>query len=430
MRKAAEAKKQSFAYRRRDLTSAEIAAFEKEGRPAVVRFAMPVQEYRFHDIVIDKDVAMPAAEAQDFVIRKADGMPTYHFGVVVDDAEMGITHVLRGQEHTKNTFLHVALQEALGYPRPIYAHLSTILNLDGSKMGKRDRDKKTKAAVFNWMKNTKKTAGDLATAIGWPVERIDAWLKSDAAQIAPADHAMIAPVVGLKKSDLPEILVHDFRENGYLPDALLNFLALLGWNPGGDKEAMTRAELISLFSFEGIGKSNSKFDRTKLLSFNTTAGAAGDPAAMVGPMRAYLAVNPDSPLNRADDKQLAELIRMKAGFRTLREIDEASRSLLLADHEVVYQPDAVEKVLARNAGEGKNILRELSDVLEVVVDWSHDPLAAAVKTYAEGKSLTLGKAAQPLRVALTGGVVSPSVFDAMVFLGRESSMKRIERALS
>ena len=121
----------------------QLAKWEAEHRPHVVRFAMPVREYRFTDEVLG-EIVLPEDEAQDFVIRKGDGMPTYHFAVVVDDADMQITHVLRGQEHVKNTFNHIALQEALNYPRPKYAHLTTIHNPDGSKMGKRDRDRKIK----------------------------------------------------------------------------------------------------------------------------------------------------------------------------------------------------------------------------------------------------------------------------------------------
>src|SRR6476469_2445499 len=117
MRKEAERNKRQFVYRRREVSPQQVAQWEAEGRNHVVRFAMPAKEYRFTDEVLG-EIVLPAEEAQDFVIRKGDGMPTYHFAVVVDDAEMNITHVLRGQTHTKNTFLHVALQDALGYPRP------------------------------------------------------------------------------------------------------------------------------------------------------------------------------------------------------------------------------------------------------------------------------------------------------------------------
>src|SRR6185312_14046201 len=119
MRKEAEKAKRQFVYRRGPVPAEQAARYEAEGRVPVVRFIMPVKEYRFTDEVLG-EITLPADEADHFVIRKSDGMPTYHFAVVVDDAEMGITHVLRGQEHTKNTFRHLALQEALGYPRPAY----------------------------------------------------------------------------------------------------------------------------------------------------------------------------------------------------------------------------------------------------------------------------------------------------------------------
>src|SRR3954465_598947 len=135
MRKEAERAKRQFVYRRRPLADQQAREYAEQARPHVVRFAMPLREWRFTDAVLG-EIVMPPDEVQDFVIRKEDGMPTYHFAVVVDDQEMGVTHVMRGQEHVKNTFNHIALQEALGYRRPIYAHLSTIQNPDGSKMGK------------------------------------------------------------------------------------------------------------------------------------------------------------------------------------------------------------------------------------------------------------------------------------------------------
>src|SRR5205823_4135331 len=127
-------------------------------------------------VVLDKEVVLPSSQVQDFVIRKADGMPTFHFAVVVDDAAVGVTHVLRGQEHLLNTVNHIALQEALGYPRPTYGHLSIILNPDGSKMGKRDRDKKIRHHAHLWIKNTKKSAADLAAQSDLPGSRIEDWL--------------------------------------------------------------------------------------------------------------------------------------------------------------------------------------------------------------------------------------------------------------
>src|SRR3954469_4256513 len=183
MRKDAERNKRQFVYRRRDVSPEQVARWKAEGRKAVVRFAMPVKEYRFRDEVLGKDVVLPAEEAQDFVIRKTDGMPTYHFAVVADDADMGVTHILRGQEHTKNTFNHIALQEALGYPRPTYGHLSVIMNLDGSKMSKRDRDKMIRQRAQTWMKTYKKSAQDIASAASLAPSRVGEWISDSMKQL-------------------------------------------------------------------------------------------------------------------------------------------------------------------------------------------------------------------------------------------------------
>lgn len=427
LRKSAEKQKRNFVYRREQRNEDLARRAELEGRPHVVRFVMPVREQRFADVVIGKEIVMPPDEAQDFVIRKADGMPTYHFGVVVDDAEMGITHVLRGQEHLKNTFYHIALQEALGYQRPVYAHLPIILNTDGSKMGKRDRDRKVRAQTHNWMKNTKRSIEDLAAASGLPGDRLQHWLSSEATQLDPSDHARLMPVIGLSNADLPEILVHDFRENGYLPEVLLNFLSLLGWNPGGDRERMSMDELVQLFSLEGIGSSNARFNREKLLAFNTDACATLPTDRLVEAMRQYFPANPESPVAGASDEQLSRIIRMKKGYRTLREIDEPARFFFVPDDQIRFDPAAVEKVLAR--GGGFDVLRDLRPLLAAAEPWSHAAIETVVKQYCDLKQLGLGKVAQPLRVAVSGGTISPPIFESLEFLGKSSALARIDRCI-
>lgn len=427
LRKEAEKHKRSFIYRRPQISDEQLKRFEAERRPHVVRFAMPVKDYTFDDQILGK-IDLPANQAQDFVIRKADGMPTYHFAVVVDDAEMGVTHVVRGQEHTLNTFLHIALQDALNYPRPIYAHLPVILNKDdGKKMGKRDRDKKIRQQAHNWLKNGKKAVADLGAAAGIAASRLSEWLDDTQKQLDLGEQKQVMAVIGLKETDLPEILVHDFRKNGYLPEALLNFLALLGWNPGGDRERMTIEELIQLFSLKGVNKSGAKFDRDKLLAFNTEAAANTSPDRLVAAMRDYLAVNPDSPLEQATDQQLASLLKMKAGFRTLCDVDESSRFLFTPEQNIVHDPQAVEKVLKKQ--NGLAVLREVQPILAAVTDWKHDALETAIEAYCQQKQLGLGKVAQPIRVALSGGTISPPIFQSLEFLGRDRTLSRIERCL-
>ena len=422
LRKDAEKHKRQFVYRRREVSADQVERWKAEGRKAVVRFAVPTKEYRFRDVVLGKDVVVPPDQVQDFVIRKADGMPTYHFAVVVDDAEMGITHVLRGQEHTLNTMNHIALQEALGYPRPTYGHLPIILNPDNSKMGKRDRDKKIRATVQNWVRNTKKSLDDLSAACGLAPSRLAEWVSDSQKQLDFGDQKRVMDAVGMKESDLPEILVHDFRRNGYLPEALLNFLALLGWNPGGDREHMSLDEMVQLFSVEGIGKSNA-------LAFSTKAAETATPARLLAALKDYLSVNPDSPLNKADDAALARLLAMKKGFRLLREVDEASRFLFLGDEEIEYQPDAVEKVLRKGDAQGLAVLRDLGAVVAGVAEWTVAGLEAAVNAYCEQKGLGLGKVAQPLRVAVSGGTVSPPIFESLELLGKDRTLRRIGRCV-
>jgi glutamyl-tRNA synthetase len=429
-RKAAEKQKKTYIYRRPQLTDDQKRQYEAENRAHVVRFATPVKDYYFDDAVLGPHQGVNATQVQDFVIRKSDGMPTYHFAVVVDDAEMEITHVLRGQEHLLNTVNHIALQEALGYPRPIYAHLPIILNTDGSKMGKRDRDKLIRQRAQNWLKTNKKFATDLSTASTLPVSRLEDWLNDVAKQLDIPEQQQLMRVIGLRDSDLPEILVHDFRKNGYLPEAMLNFLALLGWNPGGDRERMTTNELIQLFTIEGIGKSNAKFNREKLLAFNTEAAASADSGRLVRAFRDYLATNPESPLNRADDAQLAKMLEMKKGFRLLRDVDETSRFLFLSDAEIVYQSDAVQKVLKKGDGQGLTVLRDLKRLLANIADWTHTAIESAINGYGAEKQLGLGKIAQPLRVAVSGGTISPPIFESLEFLGKDKTLARIDRCLS
>jgi glutamyl/glutaminyl-tRNA synthetase len=428
-RAQAEKAKRAFIYRRQNYTPEQLARFKNEGRKPVVRFAMPVKEYSFRDVILDKDVTVGPDQVQDFVIRKSDGMPTYHFAVVVDDAEMGVTHILRGQEHLLNTINHIALQEALGFARPTYGHLPIIMNPDGSKMSKRDRDKKVRAAATVWMNSRKKTVDDLAGPRGLEPSRVSEWLKDEGKQLDPSEHAKLMPVIGLKEGDLPEILVHDFRRNGYLPEVLLNFLALLGWNPGGDRERMSVEEMIQLFSIDGIGKANARFDRAKLLAFNTQYAETAPIERLVAAMRDYLGVNPESPLNRASDGDLAAVLAMKKGFRTLREVDESCRFFFVDDERITYEPAAVEKVLKKNDNAGLKALREIRGILAGVADWKAEELESAVKQYCESGGLGLGNVAQPIRVAICGTTVSPPIFQSLEFLGRERALTRIDRCL-
>lgn len=264
-----------------------------------------------------------------------------------------------------NTPKHLALQEALGYPHPEYAHLPLIFNMQGKKLSKRDGD----------------------------------------------------------------VDVHAFRAAGYLPEVMINFIALLGWSPGKDREKMTLDEMIDLFDMEGIGRSNAKFDRDKLGAFNTQAAAEAGRDRLLAGMRDYLSCN-ETPVAQADDDTLTALLKACEGFRTFHDVDEKCRFLFVADTGIEYDPQSVQKVLAKGSGAGYAMLIDLRPALAALEDFSAEPIERLLKTTAEAKGVGLGKVAQPLRVALTGSSISPSIFDTIALLGKDRTLARIDHCLA
>jgi glutamyl-tRNA synthetase len=187
--------------------------------------------------------------------------------------------------------------------------------------------------------------------------------------------------------------------------------------------------MVELFSIDRVGKANPKFDRAKLIAFNTESAATTTEDRLLAAFKEYLAANPESPAGAATDDQLRKLLRMKKGFRTLREVDEPARFLFIADDQINYEPSAVEKALEKHNGEGLNVLRDVLPIFASVNDWRYDALDAAIKSYCEQKSLGLGKVAQPIRVAVSGTMVSPPIFESLEFLGKERTLARIKRCL-
>ena len=432
-RRAAAMRRQPYLYQRPAYTDDQLRRFKDEGRTPAVRFKMEVKPWSFDDVVLGPNQGVAADQVQDFVIRKTDGMPTYHFGVVVDDEAMNVTHVLRGQEHLLNTVQHVALMEALGYDRPTFAHLPVILNdTSGSKLSKRDKDNAVRDAAEKWMRETNGDAGALAAASGVAAERIEKWTagKKQKVQLDAADQKAVMAAVGMGRGDLPEIDVADFRESGYLPETLLNFLALLGWSPGHDIERMSLDEMVGRFDLSGVGKSNARFDRKKLTAFSTVDFEHTTPERKLAAMRDYLSVHPDSPLAGLDDDRLGRLLAMNAGFHVLREVEEKSAFFFQEADELEYDPKAVEKVLRKNDAAGLANLRADRAVLAGVDDWSVPAIEQAIKARCEETGQGLGKVAQPLRVALSGGTVSPPIFDTTAFLPKPEVLARIDRCLA
>lgn len=433
-RKEAIARKETYRYDRTAYhalpTPAErLKAMEEAdaaGRPYVVRFYAPNEEIVVHDEVLG-DVKYAAGEMDDFVIRKADGFPTYHFAVVVDDETMGVTHVLRAQEHLNNTPRHVALQKALGFRTPVYGHMPLIFNNDGTKMSKRDKAKAARAAAKAAMqKDPSLTADRLAAESGVDAAAMSAFLAGDSDAVETA--VAIARRLDLQ---LPEIDVNDFREAGYLPEAITNFVALLGWNPGGDVEKFDMRFLAERFDFDRIGKTNARFDRAKLLSFNADAIAAMSDEEFVRRWREWCdryAPEVTAKLSEAQTALLAKALKPRA--KTLRDGVRTVRFALVTDDGYEFDPAAVKKNLQGGDPGGLALLRDVRDRLAAVGPWEPEPLNAAVEAFAQERGVGMGKVAQPLRVALTGAAVSPPLGETLAVLGRESVLRRIDRCLT
>jgi len=426
MRKAAlQRGEKGFRYQRPTHFPSEVETqrAREAGRPVVVRFKMPERDFVVRDQILG-DVTIGALELSDFVIVKSDGWPTYNFAVVVDDAGMHVTHVLRGQEHLMNTPGQIALYEAFGYPPPAFAHLPIIFNMNGTKMSKREKDKVVRDAAKAAQLEDRKIMelAGLADA-----ELVSAWRHGDTQLPGPALERLARALA----VHPPEIDIHDFRRSGYLPEVLVNFIVLLGWSPGGgEREKFTLAELCDAFSVERIGKTNARFDREKLLAFNTAAIEAAPAERKLAGLHDWLSVSDPGPLTGLDEAMLARLIELCRGFRTFPDIEYKAGRLFVPDEVLRYDPAAIKQWLLKGDNAGVKVLNEMKAQLAALADWSPAKLDELIRGYAERHSLGLGKVAQPLRVAVTGTTVSPQIADTLALLGRERTLARIARALA
>ena len=302
------------------------------------------------DDVVQGRAEFPPGVLDDFVLLRSDSHPLYHFSVVVDDVAMGITHVVRGVDHLPNTPKHVALFRALGADVPVFAHLGMILGADGKKLSKRHG-----------------AAG-----------------------------------------------VEEFREQGFLPEALFNFLALLGWSPGEDREKMTIEEMVRLFSLERIGPSPSRFDHEKLLWLNGQYLAEQEPTRLVERLRPFGIPDRDTAfLSRAAALHVSR-------SKTLREL--AASLSIYGDDPAEFDSAGLKK-FGRPAN--APLLRTLAGRLSAVRPFVHTALEEAARALAAETGLSLGALAQPARLALTGSLASPPLFELIEILGEETSRRRL-----
>jgi glutamyl/glutaminyl-tRNA synthetase len=419
MRKKAQDKKENFTYPRPDKFPDEndVEKARAEGRDVMVRFCMPNEEIVVEDIVRGQ-VKFGAGEFGDFIICKSDGYPTYNFACVVDDESMNVTHVIRGQEHLMNTPGQQALQDALGFRRPTYAHMSVTISEGGGKLSKRERGKALIKAIKEQNADTKK----IAEVGGISAKQLEDFVAGKA-QIEQEKISAMAKELGVH---LPEINVVDFFKSGYVPEAMVNFIALLGWSAGEKKEIMTRDELISAFDLSRLSKTNSLFDRGKLLAFNTEHIKMLDADTLLGHFKKYLAAV-GSPLETADDAKLKRIIEINAGAKTLEMVEQKSRFMFISNDQITYDETAVKKVLLK--GDGLAMLKIVREKLAAMDELSESAVEDMLRGLAEQKQVGLGKVAQPLRVAICGTTVSPPIFDSVQLLGKENTLIRIDNTL-
>ena len=367
-RKAAEERHEAFHYDRRcaHLPADEVARRVQAGMSFAVRFRMPEGRTSWDDLVhgpisfANKDIG-----EGDFIILRSDATPIYNLAVVSDDIAMGITLVMRGDDHISNTPKQILLYQALGAAIPQFAHLPMIHGLDGKKLSKRHG----------------------ATAVG------------------------------------------DYQHMGILPQAMLNFLALLGWSPGHDVEIMTVPQMIELFSTDGLSKNAAIFDTKKLEWMNgqhlgMMSAEELLPLVTRKIVASGLGTEQDLAARHGWLVGLIDLLKVRA--RTVDDIVHQAAPYLRDD--VIYDADAVAKQWKDKVAV-RDILQATRDALSAVSPWTLESTEASLRILAESRGLGAGKIFQPLRVALTGSAASPGIFDALFVLGKEHSLARIGSAI-
>ncbi len=327
--------------------------------PHTVRLKAPREGKVEIEDAVQGSVAWDADQLDDLILLRSDGTPTYMHAVVVDDHDMGITHVIRGADHLTNAARQALIYRALGWKTPVFAHLPLIHGPDGAKLSKR--------------------------------------------------HGATSVI--------------EYRDMGYLPAAVRNYLARLGWSHGDD-EVFSDAQAIEWFGLDAVGRSAARFDFAKLESLNGQHIRMTDDSELVARVEELLGAQGRPPLDADRRARLAQAMPgLKERAKTLLDIIEMAHYILA---ERPFAPD--EKAAKHLDGDGRAMLARLTPRLRDASEWKAGPIEQIVRSFAEEEQLKLGKVAQPLRAALTGRSVSPGVFDVVETLGREETLARLDDA--
>ncbi len=403
-REAAEREKRVFLYSRRFMaeTAAERARFEAQGRKPSVRLKMPREGTLVIQDVIRGNVAVDWAREQDHVIQRADGSFLYHLASVVDDYDFKITHVIRAEEHLSNTPRQVFIAQSLGYELPIYAHLPFVAEPGSkTKLSKRKLDKYLKNADFAaLMKHGRK----VADALGLQV-----------------DQNTFNPVV-----------VDFYEQVGYLPEAIINYLALLGWALDDQSEHFSRAELIWHFTLERVNKAAASFDSKKLWAFQDWHMQQLPLEQKVERVAPYLQ---RAGLAAGSKEQGAGSTRAKIEHvvRAARDRIKTAGDILdyvyffVADDKLAYDEKAVAKSLQKPGA--AELLARYCVPLAAAEPFEAQPLEQMTHAFVEAQGVKIGDIVHALRAAVTGQSVGLGLFDSLAILGKASCLARIERAL-
>jgi len=363
-RNQARAEKRPMKYSRKclSLSPEEVKAKLEAGEKPVVRVKIPDGATTYQDIV-SGELTRENEEIEDFIVARSDGSVTYNFAVVVDDHDMGITHVIRGNDHITNTFKQIILYNALGLQLPVFGHVPMILRPDKKKVSKRLGDKD----------------------------------------------------------------VGEYQNEGILPEAMINYLSLLGWSPKVDNEIYTREELIDLFDTKGLNNSNAVFDEEKLLAFNFShiqKKSDHELATLAAPLLVEAGLTTKYWLETrwAYLRQIMGLLRE----RLHRMSDVVTLGGYFFDFDYTYDAKAEAKQFHAEAAE---LLSDLAGRFEALDSFEHDKVKAALSALAEQRDIQKGKIIHPTRLAVSGMSIGPGLYDLLVVLGQRTVVERMKKAV-